>query len=161
MVEREKLRVSDGERQAAVERLRLAHDEGRLNLDEYDTRLAAAYSSVTYGDLDRLFDDLPTAGLAHVAPGRPAAGATSQAVRPMPERALDAGTVGDMHLALKVLWTIWGAALAINLTVWLLVSLSTGDLQYFWPMWLAVPGVVLFGSTVGVERMRRQKRRPH
>jgi hypothetical protein len=116
---------------------------------------------VTYGDLDRLFDDLPTAGLAHVTPGRPAAGATSQAVRPMPERALDAGTVGDMHLALKVLWTIWGAALAINLTVWLLVSLSTGDLQYFWPMWLAVPGVVLFGSTVGVERMRRQKRRPH
>lgn len=159
MVEREKLRVSDSERQAAVERLRLAHDEGRLDLDEYDTRLAAAYSSVTYGDLDRLFDDLPAGGLAHVAHGRPA-GATSRALRPQPDRALDAGTVGDMHLALKILWTLYGAAVAINLTVWLLVSLSAGDARYFWPMWMAVPGVVLLGSTVGVERMRRQRRRP-
>jgi hypothetical protein len=161
VVEREKQRVSDGERQAAVERLRVAHDEGRLNLDEYDTRLAAAYSSVTYGDLDRLFDDLPAAGLAHVAPGRPPVGATSQAVRPKPDPALDAGTVDGMHLALRILWTIWGAAVAINLTVWFLVSLSAGDAAYFWPMWMAVPGVVLFGATVGVERMRRQKRRPH
>jgi Domain of unknown function (DUF1707)/Domain of unknown function (DUF4234) len=59
MVEREKLRVSDGERQAAVDRLRRAHDEGRLDLAEYDSRLMAAYGSVTYADLDRLFTDLP------------------------------------------------------------------------------------------------------
>jgi hypothetical protein len=59
MVEREKLRVSDGERQAAVDRLRRAHDEGRLDFAEYDHRLAAAYGSVTYADLDQLFTDLP------------------------------------------------------------------------------------------------------
>src|SRR5687767_14056972 len=115
MVEREKLRVSDSERQAAVERLRIAHDAGRLNLDEYDTRLAAAYSSVTYGDLDRLFDDLPAGGLAHVAPARPPAGATAR-TPVKPERALDHGTVAGMHLALKILWTLWGCAVAINLT---------------------------------------------
>jgi hypothetical protein len=28
-------------------------------------------------------------------------------------------------------------------------------------MWMAVPGVVLSGATVGVARMRRQERRPH
>jgi hypothetical protein len=154
MVEREKLRVSDSERQAAVERLLLAHDEGRLDLDEYDTRLAAAYASVTYGDLDRLFDDLPAAGLAPVPPGRALVGATSAPVRPR-DPALDAGTVDGMHLALRILWTLWGVAVAINLTVWFLVSLSAGDPQYFWPMWMAVPGVVLSGATVGVARMRR------
>jgi hypothetical protein len=79
----------------------------------------------------------------------------------MPERALDAGTVDGMHLALKILWTIYGVAVAINVTVWLLVSLSEEEAEYFWPMWLAVPGVVLFVSTVAVERMRGQKRRPH
>ncbi len=157
-VERERQRVSDSERQAAVERLRLAHDEGRLNLDEYDTRLAAAYSSVTYGDLDRLFDDLPGAGLAHVAPGRPA-GATS--VRPRADLALDAGTVGGMHLALKILWTIYGSAVAINLTVWFLVSVMSGDAHYFWPIWMTIPGVVLLGATEGVKQMRSQDRRPH
>jgi Domain of unknown function (DUF1707)/Domain of unknown function (DUF4234) len=59
MVEREQLRVSDSERQVAADRLRRAHDEGRLDLDEYDRRLGAAYGSVTYADLDRLFTDLP------------------------------------------------------------------------------------------------------
>ena len=159
MAEREKLRVSDSERQAAVERLRHAHDEGRLDLDEYDTRLAAAYASVTYADLDRLFGDLPETGLAHVAPGSPPAGATSRTpAKPVP--ALDHGTVSGMHLALKILWTIWGCAVAINLTVWFLVSLSAGEPQYFWPMWMAVPGVVLFGATVGVANMQRNRRRP-
>lgn len=59
MVERQQWRVSDGERQAAVDRLRRAHDEGRLDFAEYDHRLAAAYGSVTYADLDQLFTDLP------------------------------------------------------------------------------------------------------
>ncbi|MCW2699317.1 MAG: hypothetical protein JWQ45_852 [Blastococcus sp.] len=59
MLEREQLRVSDSERQAAVDRLCRAHDEGRLDLDEYDRRLAAAYGAVTYADLDQLFTDLP------------------------------------------------------------------------------------------------------
>jgi uncharacterized protein DUF1707/uncharacterized protein DUF4234 len=72
MVEREQLRVSDSERQAAVDRLRAAHDEGRLDLDEYDRRLAGAYGSVTYADLDRLFTDLPgPQAFGNAAYGRP------------------------------------------------------------------------------------------
>jgi hypothetical protein len=59
MVEREQLRVSDTDRQTAVDGLRRAHDEGRLDLDEYDRRMASAYGAVTFADLDRLFLDLP------------------------------------------------------------------------------------------------------
>jgi Domain of unknown function (DUF1707) len=146
------MRVSDAERQAAAERLRVAMADGRLDLLEYDNRIAAAFRAVTYADLDQLFTDLPASNPVAPAP---------RVDRPP---VLDGGTVADMHLALKILWTIWGGAVVINLTVWLLVSLGSG-VQYFWPMWMAVPGVALLGATVGVESIRRgraeRRRRVH
>ena len=56
---RDRLRVSDAERQGAAYSLGTAFQEGRLDLSEYDTRVARAYSAVTYRDLDQLFADLP------------------------------------------------------------------------------------------------------
>jgi hypothetical protein len=136
------LRVSDAERQDAAARIGSAWAEGRLDDAEYDRRLAQAFAAVTYADLDQLFTDLPASNPVAPAP---------RVDRPP---VLDGGTVADMHLALKILWTIWGGAVVINLTVWLLVSTGSG-LQYFWPMWMAVPGVALLGATVGVESIRR------
>jgi hypothetical protein len=153
VVERSALRVSDSERQAAVDRLRLAHDEGRLDLEEYDRRLAAAYSSVTYGDLDRLFLDLPAAGTA-AAVHRPSAGV------PAPRKAAAVtvpvgGVLARQPLALKVLWTVYASVVAINLMVWLLVSLGNADPVYFWPMWLLIPGVALGTVTASIDAHRR------
>jgi len=54
-------------------------------------------------------------------------------------------------------WTIWAGAVLINLTVWLLVSLGNGVPDYFWPMWLAVPGVVLGGVTAAVTAARSHR----
>jgi hypothetical protein len=150
MVDRDKLRVSDPERQAAVERLRLAHDEGRLNLDEYDTRLAAAYSSVTYGDLDRLFDDLPAPGTVPVV-HRPAAPAPRKAAAV----AVADGAFARMPLALKILWTVYGSVVAVNLMVWFLVSVSSTGGVYFWPMWLLIPGAALGTVTAAIDVHRR------
>ena len=153
MVERSALRVSDNERQAAVDRLRLAHDEGRLDLDEYDRRLAAAYSSVTYADLDRLFLDLPVAGAAPVVPrsasGVPAPRKTAAIAVPA------GGVVERTPLALKVLWTVYASVVAINVMVWLLVTVGAEGAIYFWPMWLLIPGVALTTVTVAVDRHRR------
>jgi hypothetical protein len=53
------IRVSDAERQGAADRLGAAMADGRLDLTEYDKRLALAYAAVTYGDLEQLFADLP------------------------------------------------------------------------------------------------------
>ena len=61
---RERLRVSDAERQAAAYSLGTAFQDGRLDLSEYDTRMARAYGAVTYGDLDQLFFDLPRLAVA-------------------------------------------------------------------------------------------------
>ena len=56
---RARQRVSPEEREEAAERIRLAAGEGRLTLAELDTRIEAALSALTYGELDALVDDLP------------------------------------------------------------------------------------------------------
>ena len=152
MTEQRELRVSDADRQAAAERLRAAHDEGRLDLYEYDNRLVKAYSSVTYADLDRLFADLPVGGSAAVVP----ATAAPPARVARPEREPDGLAVGFARLpiALKILWTLWATAMAINLIVWTLVGVSGGEMTYFWPAWLLVPGVALAGVTAAVTASR-------
>jgi hypothetical protein len=147
---RDLMRVSDAERQVAADRLGAALGEGRLDMLEYDTRLARAYQAVTYADLDQLFTDLPAHGAAPAVAPSPKPAPVS---RPVP--AVHTGFAG-LPLALKILWTIWLGAVLINLTVWLLVSLGNGP-EYFWPMWMAVPGVALGGATVAVAAARSHR----
>jgi hypothetical protein len=155
MDDRQLMRVSDADRQVAADRLRSAMDEGRLDLLEYDTRLATAYSAVTYGDLDELFTDLPQQAGQALAPSGRRPREVPAVWSPAP--LTDQGFFARMPTALKVLWTIWVAVLSINLTVWLLVSVSSGEPVYFWPMWLLVPGAPLPGITVGVMAMRKNR----
>jgi hypothetical protein len=61
------LRVGDAERQQAVTALGEHYAAGRLDQDEYDTRIQAAYAAKTRVDLQGLFGDLP-----EPAPFRPA-----------------------------------------------------------------------------------------
>jgi hypothetical protein len=53
------VRASDRERQDVVDRLHRALGEGRLDLDETDARVAAAYATRTREDLVPLVADLP------------------------------------------------------------------------------------------------------
>ena len=57
-----RLRISDDDRHAVAEVLRHAAGEGRIDLDELDERLEAAYAAKTYGDLVPITADLPAAG---------------------------------------------------------------------------------------------------
>lgn len=59
--ERSTWRASDADREQAASRLRHAASEGRLLADELEHRLESAFSARTYGELDRLICDLPTA----------------------------------------------------------------------------------------------------
>src|SRR5688572_17553573 len=100
---RQEIRVSDRERQAAVDRLRAALDEGRLDLLEYDRRLLLAYQAVSYGDLDQLFVDLPGIAPARTAPSEPRQAVEAAAARllsrPVP--------VPNLPLILEILWINW------------------------------------------------------
>ena len=59
------LRISDDDRHKVAEVLRQAAGEGRIDLDELDERLEAAYRAKTYGELVPITADLPVAGRPH------------------------------------------------------------------------------------------------
>jgi hypothetical protein len=70
------VRASDAEREETVAVLQRALGEGRLELDETDTRMGAAYAARYRHELVSLLDDLPdTGGTARPSSqtGRPAA----------------------------------------------------------------------------------------
>lgn len=72
------LRASDADRDRVVERLRDAVAEGRLDMEEFEERLEAAYKSRTYAQLEPLTADLPAAtGPAAAPPAAAAAGAAA------------------------------------------------------------------------------------
>jgi hypothetical protein len=62
------VRASDAEREAVVERLRVATVEGRLTLSELTERTEAAYTATTRGDLVSITADLPELSGAPAAP---------------------------------------------------------------------------------------------
>jgi DUF1707 SHOCT-like domain len=80
------MRASDQDRENVVEILRAQYAEGRLTLDEFDERMAAAYAGKTWGDLADLTSDLPVAaplrtGMVTVPSQQPARGSCSPAAR--------------------------------------------------------------------------------
>jgi uncharacterized protein DUF1707 len=148
------LRASNQDRQAVVDGLQNAFVEGRLQLHEYDERVALAYQAVTYADLAVLFSDLPADNpIGPPVAARPRAAKDSVA-KPA---ARHPGVFGDLPLALQILWTIWITVLGINLVVWTILEASQGS-QDFWPIWLLVPTAVLGGVTAGVTGIRRSQR---
>lgn len=52
------LRATDAQREAVVDMVRRAIDDGRLQLDELDERLGAAYSARTHGELGTVIQDI-------------------------------------------------------------------------------------------------------
>ena len=50
--------------------------------------------------------------------------------------------------------------MAINLVVWTLVGVGNGEFEYFWPIWLLVPGTVLLGATVATNAVRHGRSGP-
>jgi hypothetical protein len=77
------IRASDVDREAVVATLREAYTAGRLTLDEFDERMAAAYAGKTWGDLRELTVDLPVQpALGTDIPGREPAPAPSPSSSP-------------------------------------------------------------------------------
>jgi hypothetical protein len=59
MMRNPNLRASDAEREAAADRLRQHHTDGRLDQDEFQERLDRCFAAKTVGDLAELTRDLP------------------------------------------------------------------------------------------------------
>jgi hypothetical protein len=68
------MRVSDTERQRAIDELRRHCAAGRLDVDEYATRIEQALAATTLEDLDRVLGDLPMVRIADPTGAGEAAG---------------------------------------------------------------------------------------
>ncbi len=130
------LRAADTDRAAVAEVLGTALREGRLTVEEYDERLAAAYAARTHADLAVLTTDLPT----------PAPAATS----PVPSGGCGGG---DLRSA-------WRGYLTVALVVWTvyLASSVAGGSGYPWPVWVVGPwGAVLLARTLTTRGSRTRR----
>ena len=150
MVDQQKMRASDRDRQQVVERLRSALEDGRLTMEEYVNRMEVAYQAATYGDLAPLCADLPASNPVTAGP---------QTAATVPAAVVSrAGYLAGLPTVLKVLWTLWLVAVSINVIVWGLVSGASGHLAYPWPVWVAGPyGAALFAVSAGLTMFWRSR----
>lgn len=161
MDDRPEMRASDADRDAVVQRLRVALEEGRLKTEEYVARMERAYHAVTYGDLAPLHADLPqptaVAGREPAAPAASHAGVPHTAAAPRPPAARHG--VAGLPTPLRVAWTAWLVVVSINIVIWVLVMGTSGHLVYPWPVWVAGPwGAALAAISVGSAQFRRGHR---
>lgn len=133
---REQMRAADEDRRNVAEQLRLALEEGRLDLNEYDERVQQAYSAKTYADLDGLLTDLPNA--APVVP-----------IPPPGELLVDDKQAEKAtRVWLAHVWGSWPKALVFFTLIWGVTALASNDLVFYWPVWVLGPwGVVLLLRT--------------
>jgi hypothetical protein len=163
MTDRSDKRASDDDRDRTAEILREAHSEGRLSQDELLTRIEVTYSAQTYRELDQVVADLPLdmdpmswkvdAKTSLTRPASPPAVA-SPAGRPV--QASGRGRRFARGL-LTTGWWVYGGVVAINITIWLAVSIFTGDMRPFWPLWVAGPWGVVWGTAEAAYRSRDQR----
>lgn len=141
------MRASDADREAVAERLRLALNEGRLDLAEYDDRLQRAYASKTYAELHLLLADLPEPAAperSRLAP-YPGQSPAPTGAEPGPDGRYPNAT----RKWLADTWHGYFTAVAIVIGIWGVSSVMSREVLYFWPGWVAGPwGAVLLTITV-------------
>ncbi|OLT03225.1 hypothetical protein BJF90_26520 [Pseudonocardia sp. CNS-004] len=129
----EDMRISDADRAAVQERLRQAHEIGQLDLGEFDERVRSVWSARTRGELAGVTADLP-------------------APPPVPGARLVFSDTGG-GTTMRVLTIVWSSLAAVNLVVWGLIGLTTGNFVHPWWVWVAVPPgialVVLYLAGIG------------
>lgn len=129
-----KLRISNADRDKAIQQLQAALDEGRIDLVEFDERAKTAYAAKTNAELDLIFDDLPG--------GRPKEGEVAVGGQASEDdAACEVAAPGHgsghgrnwMHEApaLRALIIVGG----ICTMIWLAGAISSGDFSGFWPIW--------------------------
>jgi hypothetical protein len=139
---RDDMRAGDTDRKAVADQLKVALDEGRLDLSEYDERLQRTYAAKTFGDLHGLLDDLPGTVPA-------AASAVQPATLPPTAPASPAGApVRGRDVARWV--GPYGSVVVVCVLIWAITSAAAGHLTYFWPVWMLIPLVLgTFGQWFG------------
>jgi hypothetical protein len=135
-------RAGDRERERTANQLGLALAQGYLAMEEYESRLQAAFAAQTTSELDQLVADLPLSRLRRNDPRRQAARRTARR-----------GVL--IHVAAYL------AMVVIVLAVWLAVGLTAGA-WYFWPIWpILGAGIGVLGHALPIRFAMRGPCRAH
>ncbi|GAA1885602.1 DUF1707 domain-containing protein [Asanoa iriomotensis] len=110
-------RVSNAERESAAKMLADATGAGYLTTEEFDARVAEAYSAVTRADLDRVQAEIPPEWVR-----------SWEKSRRRTERLLAQRSSARKHLAAYL------AGSSLMIFIWLAVGVATGA-WYPWPLW--------------------------
>ncbi len=127
-------RAGDAERQQVADLLARHLGAGRIDLNEYDQRVATVYATTTREELQQVLADLPELHTPRTAVKTP----VIRTRFPIWQRIEGAAWLGVGVLCL----VIWG-----------LISLGVGRLTYPWPVWVIGPwGLALaFRAVTGRE----------
>ena len=138
----EDMRISDADRERVQDQLKRAHDAGQLDLHEFDERAKAVWESRTSGQLARVTADLPN---------------LPEPRRPGERRAVFSDTGGG--IAMRVLTIVFASIALVNLTIWGIISVTTGVFIHPWWLYVALPPAVVLGVlyTAGIGRPPRDK----
>ena len=129
------VRVSDRERERVVDLLSAHAAEGRLTLEELDTRIDRAYAARTRAELTALMTDLPAGDPSPEAAPRRAARRSSPAL------SSPVAAFVVVNLVLVVVWALSGAG-------------------HFWPAWSILGWGLALARPGGCGRGRTAYREP-
>lgn len=122
-------RVTDRERQATIDQLRLHTGVGRIDIDEFAARTEQALTAQTAGELAGLTADLPWME-SSVDRERRVRSARQETLRP------------------------YVSVMALLVGIWLFTSLAAGSILFFWPIFPMLGwGIPLF---LGVRNQDRR-----
>ncbi|WP_280235423.1 DUF1707 SHOCT-like domain-containing protein [Nocardia cyriacigeorgica] len=130
-------RASDAERAQTVELLSTHLADGRLDLAEYDQRVAQVWATTTRDDLGLVLSDLPTLPKA-----------------PKPQTAVSRGP--RIPIWQRIEAASWLFVSVLVLVIWGSISLAAGEFTYPWPIWVIGPwgAVLAFRAITGFESGR-------
>jgi DNA-binding NarL/FixJ family response regulator len=138
-----RMRASHADREQAIEALKVAFVQGRLDKHEFDARVGRVFASRTYLELTAVTADIPPAP----APARPLPAERLPARRPPVSRSVKSGlTVMAVGTALAAsIWTI--ALITQNATALLLAMTIT----------IAYAGTLILGGSVMLDALPRKR----
>lgn len=141
------LRAGDADRAAVATVLGRHMADGRLTVAEYDERVARAYASRTYGELDELTGDLPVIHHGSSVDAAPGNSSAHEHRPPVPA----CGSVAQRRSGrAETAWGAWRRTAVIVIAIWAITSAAAAQLIYFWPVWVLGPwGAMLLAQTFG------------
>jgi hypothetical protein len=141
-------RLSDTEREAAVQQLAAARSEGRLRPEEFDQRAVSARAAVTRGDLASLFADLPAPSSAYGA--APTAAPSAAPMYSTAPSSFD-GDVSGSNGSRRALGGAVGATIMAlipfaALALFFITSYAVGwGWSWLWFLIIPVAGIIIYG----------------